>query len=292
MKKILITGANRVAGANLAAVLASQFQVTATSPTKTTIAGCQNLTCQLDETLAAQHLLATVEPDVVVHCGAIAEGAWNTENATAAEKLVVHNLCRAADNLGCRFVLVSGDQVYRGPWMFHSESSDCLATSSQAKTTFQCEKQVLELEDALVLRTHILGWSPNDDGFVESALAQLEDGEEFGFAHFATPISATRFADIVVQAIEQELTGTYNVGGAERCSEFGVAAALATEFELAHPIARDADTPAETTMRSSELRSRLFVTLPTLREIVAELFEEQEERTAAFAGIRKLSAAA
>lgn len=284
MKKILITGTDSVAGANLAAVLAEQFAVTAVSPVRPTIAGCQNLACELDETLAAQHLISTVGPDVVVHCGPLAENSWSGNQVPASEKLVVGNVCSASRELDCRVILVSSDQVYRGPWMFHTESSDCLATSAQANLIRECEELVLELPRATVLRTHVVGWSPTKAGFVESALDKLEAGDHFDFGHFATPIGASRFAMIVAEAIEHDLSGTYNLGGAERCCPFGMAVALSSEFDQPHPVALTGAAPTETTLRSTAIRGKLQVALPTLRETVEELFEEHDDRLAAFAG--------
>ncbi|MFK7819321.1 MAG: sugar nucleotide-binding protein [Planctomycetaceae bacterium] len=292
MKKILITGAGGVTGGNLAAVLAGQFDVTATNFERTTIAGCRNLTCQLDESLAVQVLFSTVEPDVAIHCGAFADSSWNRTEVDATETQVVRNLCKTAEAMNCRFVMVSSDAVYRGPWMFHTEDSECRATTRAAKLARQCEELVLALTSSLILRTNVVGWSPSRDQLVESFLGDLMDGNEFEFGHFTTPIGATQFAGVVADAVAAELSGIYNVGGAERCSPYGFASVLSKEFELPLPISSEAAAPLETSLRSAAIRERLFVGLPTLKGTVRQLFEEHDDRVAAFAGVSKQAAAA
>lgn len=291
MQKLIITGANRVVGANLAAVLSGDFTVTAVSTATTTIAGCENARCDLAATLQVQKLFATSECDVIVHCGALADSSWG-ECDYAKEKLIVSNLREAAEKCGAKLVLVSTDSVYRGPWLFHSEGSECMADGKQAKQVAACEAIVLELDDAIVLRTNVIGWAPDGNGPLETMLDQLNEEVGFRYGHYATPMSASRFAAIVGSALAANLSGTFNVGGAERTSPYGFACALATGFDLGSPNSVASDTHNETSLSSISVRNALGIVLPTLSETIDELVLELDDRIAAFEGHGVLAAAA
>ena len=291
MQKLIITGVDRVVGANLAAVLSGDFAVTAVSPIQSTVAGCHSVACDLEATLSVQQMIATSEADVIVHCGAFAESSW-MDCDFAGEKRIVTNLRAAAEKFDAKLVLVSTDGIYRGPWLFHPENSECTASSRFAKQAAICEAIVSELESSLVLRTHVIGWAPDGSGVLETMLDQLEEGTEFRFGHYATPIGASRFASVVRSALACDLTGTFNVGGAERTSPYGFGCALSTGFDLASPDSVESDTHDETSLSCTEIRQALGIAMPTLSETVDELVLEFDERIAAFEGHGVLAAAA
>lgn len=282
MKNVLVTGADRVVGANLAAVLAEQFRVLAVSPNGTQIAGCECSALDVTDPLSVQHFIAEAGADAIIHCSPTAESSWGDRSKNRGGTRTVRNLRTAAQSIDAKLVLVSGDQIYRGPWLFHSEQSDCRTDNPVAREINECEDIVLTSDTGLVLRTHVLGWSPDGSGLLESMLSNLEQGVPFGFAHYATPIAATRFAEIAAQCLTSDLSGVFNVGGAERCHQFGFASTLALHFDLPEPIAADTGNETEATLGSDSIRKSLGISLPTANETVSVLEAEQESRTAAF----------
>lgn len=280
MKNVLVTGADRVVGANLAAVLADHYQVVAVSPTGTHIADCECLALDLTDQLAVREFVENTQPDIIVHCSTTSESSWGDEPDVTNEALCVANLAEVVD---AKLVLVSGDQVYRGPWLFHAEHSDCLAATDVANSIHECEELVLAT-DGLVLRTHVLGWAPMGNGLLESMLSDLERGVPFRSAHFATPIAASRLAEVVCECLTSNLSGVFNIAGAERCSPFRFASSLAVHFHLPHPISLDEDAQYETSMRCDLIRGSLGIVLPTLSESIEAFSLQQETQLAAFGG--------
>lgn len=288
MKTLLITDVDGVAGSNLAAVLSDHYRIFTVG--RTVIPGCT----AVDESRAIAEVISTLRPAIIVHCGPGAESSWSASAAqvSAADIQITASLCEAADSAGSRVVFLSSDMVYRGPWMFHSEDSECLAADNAAINLVQCESAVLANPQNLVLRTNILGWSPAGQGVVESLMRQLELGRSVDFGHHATPVSASCFASIIETVIEQELSGLFNFGGAERTTPFGVAAELAERFGLPQPVAATESLARETTMQCRQMRRVLNVALPTLAETIEELCADREERLAAFGLETPLAAAA
>jgi len=291
VKNILITNADRVVGANLAAVLAEDYRVVAVGSTAASVAGCGAATVKLTDALSVRRLLAAEAPDVIIHCSTSAASGWNAAQETSDDARCVENLSSAAKATDAKMVLVTGDQVFRGPWLFHSEESECLADTQPAQDALACEKMVRGVPGGLVLRTRVVGWSPTGRGELESMLDDLEIGADFGFGHHATPIGATRFSEIVAGSLDYDLAGIFNVGGAERCSAFGFASALARQFDLPRPVSSDSDVANETSLRSNLICRTLQVTLPTVNETAAELEFEHDDRRIAFAALPAARAA-
>ena len=202
------------------------------------------------------------------------------------------NLAAAAQDAGCRLVVISSDQVYSGPWMFHDESSMCLSHSDSARAVLEAELVALAVPGALVVRTHAVGWSPDSSGLLEVVAEACAAGTPLSYTHFATPIAATRLAEMLSAAIQQGLSGLFNVAGAERTSLFGFAAALARELDCPRPEPAGAGLSQETTLRSRRICQRLSLPLPMLGETVERLAEEREKVMAALAGARPAAFAA
>lgn len=291
MKTLLITGADHVAGANLAAVLSDHFRVVTLSASPTAITGCESHVCSADDSGSVQTVFHSVRPDVVIHCGHAAETSW-TQPGTDSDSPTLQALCSLAPEHDCRVVFISSDQVYRGPWMFHTEDSDCLERSTASQSITACEDLVRETPGGLVLRTNIIGWSPAGDGFLEDTIARLESGQPFDFGHFATPIAAGRFAEIVRASLDIGLSGVFNIGGAERVTPFTFAEAVAKQFDLPQPTPVAESVAVETSLRCRAIRQAVSIPLPTLRETVELIFEEREADESEFGLIARLASAA
>ena len=78
----------------------------------------------------------------------------------------------AAHEAGCRLTLISSDAIFTGPWMFHAENSHSLCTSTEASLLKQIEQHAADKSaDALIVRTHAIGWQPGSGhGWLETLL--------------------------------------------------------------------------------------------------------------------------
>src|SRR5690606_11986668 len=108
--------------------------------------------------------------------------------------------------------------------------------SATARAIRHMEIQVRQsCPSALVLRTHLFGWSPRPQGgWLENLLGDIADGKKLRVpaANYATPIEASQFAQLVIQAWDRGLEGVYHIGGSERVNFVHFTHRLAQKFHL------------------------------------------------------------
>ena len=219
------------------------------------------------------------QPQWIVHCGPLSCSSWDSTAVSlpaAQEPQVVAQWARLASDLAARLTVISSDVVFAGPRMFHEESSPPTSPSPRAAQVRGMER-ALESTGALVVRTHVYGWSPLEAhaGFSERACEALSSGISWpadGRRH-ATPILATDLAELLLRAYEIRLQGLYHLAGAERTSPTGFVSELAATLGLQSPLIRG-ETPGalstawhdETSLNSKRARRALEMSTPMLRE--------------------------
>lgn len=277
---ILVVGADTVAGANVAARFARDHHVATLSLGKAvSIPDCTPVAGPVDRPERVLEALG-LPPQWIVLCGPAAVSSWERSRGIEAE--FARRWTAAADGLGCDLTYLSTDAVFDGPRLFHDETSPTAATPA-ARAALLAEEAVLaEHGGALVVRTHVFGWSPTGDGPVETLLAALAGGRgiDADRGHHATPIHAGHLADILLIAREAELTGIWHAGGGERIDPRGFSQRLALHFE--HPWAATASTttsptPRETSLHSLALARRLDVAPTMIDEGLERLLLERED---------------
>jgi dTDP-4-dehydrorhamnose reductase len=173
--------------------------------------------------------------------------------------------------------------------MFHDEACSGICHSAQATAIREMESQVLKAcPQALVLRTHAFGWSPNPAGdWLENLIDDIEANRALSIPsqNYATPIAAGCLGELVIGAWERKLEGVYHVAGSERVNFRHFAHRLAQEFQLPRPKFRtqnDAGSSShqfgrgETSLDSSRFRRAAGTSLPMLAESLNQLREQAD----------------
>ncbi len=290
MDKILVIGVDTIAGANLALSLAEKYQVTTWHPEdKFDIVNCD----ALDPTDAPRSAIEQTNPDWVLYCGAAACSSWDQNSTQRIDESIVDSAVEwatACEDLKTRFVMVSSDGVFTGPWMFHDEESIGHCQSAQAVAIRSTEAAVLNsAPHALILRTNVFGWSadPARNGWLENLLGEVEMRrivEQDSIRH-ASPILATDLAAIVERACLENLSGTFHVAGAERVSPLTFTQRLSDQFELPWLSIRKETSlnelpvefgAGESSLQTKEIRKALCVAMPLLSEGLQRLREQSE----------------
>lgn len=277
MDSILVVGTDTVVGANLATFWADGDQ---------RVVGLTRLVnddafgpAALDD---VRRRLAAARPEVVVYCGAASESAWSYPMIDSAAESHLRVWTRAVREAGCRFTYLSSDAVFTGPWLFHSEDSQHHCQSLEAGRLRTMEELVQRvIPDALIVRTNAYGWSSDGNGWIESMLGDLDDGEATADPiRHATPILATDLAEILARAHEEELTGSLHVAGSERISHEAFVRMLADQFGLSMPTAEPAGILAgpatgfgrgETSLRTSRAKNVLNMAMPMIADGLTRL---------------------
>ena len=292
MDNLLVVGVDTVVGANLACCFAEHFHVsTWAADPGYEIANCD----ALDPTATASRVVEIAAPKWIVYCGPAARSAWEPGTRDQITDDVVaeaQDWATVARKHNARFVMISSDAVFTGPWMFHDEESHGHCHSYQAEVLRAIEAQVCENHpEALILRTNAFGWSadPARKGWIETLLQHVETRRVVEQDHIrhATPILATDLAEIVLRAIQEDLTGTFHIAGAERVSPLKFTQRLASQFDLPWLAMRKETDQAlcevptefgegECSLQTKAIRKALCVAMPLLSEGLERLREQAE----------------
>ncbi len=290
MDKFLVIGVDTVAGANLALTLAEKYEVTTWHPEdKFDIVNCD----ALDPADSPHAAIEQTSPDWVIYCGPAANSSWDPATTQQIDETMVEKAqawAAACVDSNTRFLMISSDAVFAGPWMFHEESCVGLCQSAEAITVRATEEAVLEvIPSALIIRTNAYGWSadPTRNGWLENLISEVEVSrfvQQDSIRH-STPILATDLAAILERACLENLSGTFHVAGAERINPQIFAQRLADQFEIPWLAVRRetsiAEPPkefgaGECSLQTKEIRKALCVAMPLVTEGLQTLVEQSK----------------
>lgn len=266
MERILIIGTDSVAARALGDASSAAFEVTALTATGTS--GSPLLTAhRLSPTS-----LKSVDADTLVFCGGASRSSWDPEfgDFTIEEQWLQAALQKAAA-AGAKFVYISSDAVFGGPWVFHNDDSTSFAETKSGRAIRQFEHQVEALRDSLIVRTNVVGLQDDESGIAKRILDRLRQGESevVDAGSYGTPIAVPDFALATMECLKAELTGSVNVSGAERTNVWRLATAMAKagHYDCDHLVPGRGNTrPTERSLRCERLRRELKITTPTLQE--------------------------
>jgi dTDP-4-dehydrorhamnose reductase len=289
VERLLVSGVDSLAGGNLALALADRCEVLGLAAAGLEAQGVRTARLDSQEPDEIAAFVADWHPHWIVHCGPLSSSSWDAgPRAEEAERepAVVARLADAAERTGARLTVISSDAVFCGPRMFHDESSAATSPAPRAQWVRDMER-VLQKREALVVRTHVYGWSftAEPSGFAELACdalvnrAPLAPAMVDGRRH-ATPILATDLAELLWRASESRLSGLYHLAGCERTSPHRFVVELAAAMGVEPPrrpsgeAARLVSWHEETSLSSKRARRMLAVATPSVGEGI-ERFVEQ-----------------
>ncbi len=179
--------------------------------------------------------------------------------------------------------MLSSDAVFAGPRMFHEEDSPATAAGAWPDAARKLE-QALAGSSALIVRSHVYGWSPSQDSFAEIVWSACVDRRPVGIdgRRHATPLLISDLAEFLEKAYYLTLDGLWHVAGAERSSPFRFACELATALGLPvpRPLTSSQDVAtldqAETSLSCRRARHTLEMATPLLGEGLRRFAEQAE----------------
>lgn len=287
MDHVLVIGIDSTAGRSAAAYLSTRFTVCGLWLESPDVPeGCSAMRMSA-ASLAAQ----AAKTDTVIFCGDAARSSWddNFGQFDTEQKWLDLSL-RFAEQNGARFVFLSSDAIFDGPWMFHDDDSRSYSDGNAAISLLEFESRVAALCESLIIRTNVLSVG-TASGFPQRILERLEarECEQVDARTYSTPLAPGRMAELLTECLLAGTTGVMNIGGAERTTPFGFATALAGVLGYDTQQLMPADGTAsgfqERSLRCSRLRHELKTPTPvlkeTLEEISTELFGQLQQAAAA-----------
>jgi dTDP-4-dehydrorhamnose reductase len=204
-----------------------------------------------------RRIFRELRPSSVVHCAAATDVDRCEEHPDEAYKLNVTTAAAIAGitaRSGVRFLYVSTDSVFNGERGHYSETDPPAPLNVYATTKLQGEKEVTRLNPAATIaRVSLYGWNAqNKDSLAEWVLKRLTLGKTVpGFSDvFFCPALANDVAEVLLELVDQNLSGIYHVVGSECISKYEFARRVAAKFAF------DPEQVFATHMADAKLKAR------------------------------------
>lgn len=279
-KTLLVTGASGLLGGNLVQVASQRgYQVLATYHRHAVrFPGARALALDLADAAAVAEVIEMFQPRTIIHCAALTDVDYceaHPDEAWRQNCDATRTLARFARQTGGKFVYVSTDAVYDGARGEYSEADEPSPINIYARSKLAGEAAALEEHpEALVARTTLYGCNiRNKFSLAEWVLHRLQTEQPItGFADvYFSPLLADDLSEVLLDLVEREAHGIFNVGAAEGVSKYDFACRVAELFALPREriecgsIARatlKAPRPRNTTLNVAKAESRLGQPMP------------------------------
>jgi dTDP-4-dehydrorhamnose reductase len=285
VNRILIIGADTTSGNAVFHQLSNSNSVVALATATPRISGLMTAE-RITKSKLKTGLQAT---DVIVFCGAAAHSSWDADfGSFPPEERWLNQCVESALQYNSKFIFVSSDVVYAGPWIFHGDECTHFAKSRTAQELLRLEQCVYKVPNSLIIRTNVIEPASTVNSYCSLVLDALKWNRSLKLdaTTSATPIAPDAFGKTFHGLLKNEISGYVNIGGAERTTAFRLALALAAGREenssLFTPLV--ASRPEERSMRCDRMRSSSGVMPPLLSETIEALLHyENPENSAAAA---------
>lgn len=293
MRRVLITGASGLLGANLVLDAADRWETTAVAHAhRVEWTGVRSFQADLAEPGAAHEIVSRVRPDGVIHCAAATDVDGCEADPEAAFRLnreMAGLVAEAASHVGARMAHISTDAVFDGMAGGYREDDPANPINIYGRSKLEGERAVgAACPEALIIRTNIFGWNAREKrSLAEWFLDHLEAPRRCpGFTDiWVSPILVSDLGQLIFRMLEDGLQGVYHVGGADcLCKyEFGVriAETFGLDAGLIDPVEADsgrlrAPRPRRLCLSGEKIEADLRIRLPSLRQGL-ERFKAQRE---------------
>ena len=276
----LITGASGFLGANAVRVLSPAHDVVGLVRDVNASPWCdQKVTADLLAIDALERAVHEVEPDVVLHCAALADHRLCETDEVLAMRVNAQAsgvLAAAACAAGAAFVQISTDAVFSGDRGWYSEDEPVSPNSAYGRSKAAGEEAVLAAHpSAVIARTNFFGWSPSGHrSILEFFVREVGAGNQVpGFSDYTV---TSLFVENVVESIERIVdageSGVFHVVARDAMSKFDFGRLVAAEFGLDDSLINESAVeggPKDLSLRSERLAGLRGAPMPSQAEGIA-----------------------
>jgi dTDP-4-dehydrorhamnose reductase len=236
---ILVTGASGLLGASLVSLAQQQRRevVGLYHRHSVHVDGVTLLGVDLADQAETCRVFQELRPSRVVHCAAATDVNWCEEYPEEAHRInvmVPAAIAEISSRSDTRLLYISTDSVFDGERGNYAETDTPGPVNAYARTKLQGEREVLRQNpEALIARVNLYGWNAqNKLSLAEWVLKQLTLGSLVpGFSDVVfCPILANDVAEVILELLDQNMTGLYHVVGSEPVSKYEFAKRVASTF--------------------------------------------------------------
>jgi len=289
MEKIIITGASGLLGSKLVETAKRFYEVTPThsgAPLFT-----NSIRMDITDFNQVSEVFNRIRPDFVVHAAAMTNVdrcETDKKNAWKINVQGTENVARMCAKYAAKLVYVSTDYVFDGEKGLYSEDDATAPINYYGLTKLEGESKVKQYcKDYVIARTSVLyGWHERKPNFATWIINSLRNNMPITVVddHFNSPTLADNLAEIILETLQKNLTGTYHTAGDERISRYDFAKTIANTFllneELITPTKMSqlkawvAKRPRDSSLSVNKAKETLKTRLMNIKESLTRLKEQ------------------
>ncbi len=294
MTRILITGASGLLGLNLALDASRVHEVVGVDRNTLASPPFKVIKADLLDPRAVHAVLNESNPEVVIHCAALADVDQCEADPALAHQLNAELPGRIADACArrkTRLVHISTDAVFDGQKQdMYMETDIPMPAGVYSRTKYQAERAVLDINPrAIVARVNFYGWSLSGKrSLAEFFINNLRNGKNVnGFTDVTfCPMLVRHLGEILLLMLERRLHGLYHVVGPQAMSKYQFGVEVARRFGLRESLIspQSVDKSSLTARRSHnlwlsthKLSTDLGLTLPTFSTGLEEFYAQYQQ---------------
>lgn len=239
MQTILVTGATGQLGSELMKLFReAPFEVHGTY--NETEPDSEENYHKMDLTLEDEisQTIRKLQPDVIVHCGAMTDVDACEENPELAEAInqrATEIIVDIAKETNCRLYYVSTDFVFDGERGNYYEDSVENPIQTYGKTKLNGERAVVGMKENLfcIIRTSVV-FGSQEGNFVSWIIESLESGESISIIQnqWVTPTYSVDLAEKILQLILENRFGVWNISCSDKLSRLEMAYIISNTFDM------------------------------------------------------------
>lgn len=240
MTRFLVTGASGLLGINFSLKTAGLHEVVG-------VVNCQNLhnppfatlRSDLSEKGVAETILNKIQPEVVLHCAAMANVDQCENEPDLAGRVnselpgEIAEICKRKQ---IKLVHISTDAVFDGQTGNYIETDPTNPINTYARTKLAGEQAVSQANpDAIIARVNFYGWSlKGQRSLAEIFYYNLSSSKAMrGFTDvFFCPFHVDQLTDVLLRMLKKDLKGLYHVTSPESLSKYQFGKMIADQFGL------------------------------------------------------------
>jgi dTDP-4-dehydrorhamnose reductase len=236
--RILVTGASGLLGSTIALQAAEDH--TMIGVVNSQLIATDQLEVRKADLLipgAVAKLLEETQPDLVIHCAALADLEVCEEYPEMASRMnadIPGQIAEITARTGIQMIHISTDAVFDGKKGFYTEEDETNPLSVYTKTKLAGEKNVTAFNPrAIIARVNFYGWSVNGNRSLSDFFYNnLSAGKQInGFTDiYFSPLLVNDLAKILIQMAEKKLNGLYHVVSPEKLSKYEFGQKIAEKF--------------------------------------------------------------
>ena len=186
-----------------------------------------------------ENILINHNIELIINC----VGLTNVEECEKKSKQAYYlngylpgEIAEITAKLNIKLIHISTDHIFNGDTMNVNETSIVKPLNIYAKSKSIGEQEVLKKDQsALVIRTNFFGTGPlYKPSFSDKIISSLKNNSEISLFNnvFYTPIHVHHLANCILELIQLNLTGVFNVSSNERISKFDFGIMIAETMNL------------------------------------------------------------